>query len=246
MKKRIKFDSAILFSLILSTLFLYFKRGLFLTTPFWDNILDVLGFSIVLKGTLWRMAARGHKKIYSGLGGQLVTTGPYAVVRNPMYLGSFLMGVGFVLMLWPWWSLPLFVWLFYLRFNRQIVKEESHLAAVFGGEFAIYCQKTPRIFPSLYCLSSVRLPDGHGQAGLPANGHGIIKGARVREIFNLKEALSTKERRGLLAWPALAVGLETFQESVVFGGSDIRRTVCLFFAAALVFAISFWFFERYG
>jgi protein-S-isoprenylcysteine O-methyltransferase Ste14 len=231
MKRRIKFDSAMLSFLIILTGFLYLNKSFFLITSFFDNILDFFGFLVILKGTLLRMAARGHKKAYSILGGQLVTTGPYAVVRNPMYLGSFLMGAGFVLMLWPWWSLPLFALLFYLRFNRQIIKEESHLSGLFGGEFAAYCQRTPRLFPSAPYL-------------LPAGRPGI-KRVKVREIFNLKEAFSTKERRGLPTWPALAVGLEAFQEYVVFGRTDIRRTLCLFLAAALVFTVSFWLLNRY-
>ncbi|OGX39372.1 MAG: hypothetical protein A3D87_08830 [Omnitrophica WOR_2 bacterium RIFCSPHIGHO2_02_FULL_50_17] len=224
MKRRIKFDSAILSFLIIVTGFLYLNKKFFLITPFFDNALDFLGFLVILKGIFLRMAARGHKKAHSGQGGRLVMTGPYAVVRNPMYLGSFLMGAGFILMLWPWWSLPFFALLFYLRFNRQIIKEESRLSEFFGEGFAVYCKKTPRLFPSLR----------------------FMKATKVKDILNLKEAFSTKERRGLLAWPALAIGLETFQESVVFGGTDIRRTLCLFLAAALVFAISFWFFDRYG
>lgn len=231
MKRRIKFDSAILSFLIIVTGFLYLNKKLFFITPFFDNALDFLGFLVILKGIFLRMAARGHKKAHSGQGGQLVTTGPYALVRNPMYLGSFLMGAGFILMLWPWWSLPFFALLFYLRFNRQIIEEEGRLSESFGEGFAAYCQKTPRLFPSLPCL--------------PA-GRQNVKEIKIRDIFNLKEAFSTTERRGLVAWPALAIGLETFQESVVFGGTDIRRTLCLFFTAALVFAISFWFFDRYG
>ncbi len=224
MKDRVRIDSALLSAAIILTGFLCLNKNIYHTSRFLDNFLDFIGLMAVLKGVLLRMAARGHKKAHSGQGGQLVMTGPYALVRNPMYLGSFLMGAGFILMLWPWWSLPFFALLFYLRFNRQIIKEESRLSESFGEGFAVYCQKTPRLFPSLR----------------------FMKATKVKDIFNLKEAFSTTERRGLLAWPALAVGLETFQESIVFGGTDIRRTLCLFLAAALVFAISFWVFDRYG
>src|SRR3990167_9267300 len=122
MKTRIKIDSAILSFFIILTGFLYQFPSLYAGSPLTDDLLDFLGVIVVLKGTFIRMAARGYKKAYSKSGAGLVTTGPYTLVRNPMYLGSFLMGAGFILMVWPWWSLPVFAGLFYLRFSRQIIQ----------------------------------------------------------------------------------------------------------------------------
>jgi protein-S-isoprenylcysteine O-methyltransferase Ste14 len=224
MKKRIQIDSALLSFLVILTGFLYLNKGLYLTSRFWDNVLDFFGIIAVLKGTLLRMMARGHKKANSARGESLVMTGPYTLVRNPMYLGSFLMGVGFILIVWPWWGLPIFAVLFYLRFNQQIVKEEEHLSQVFGADYAAYCQKTPRLFPSLK----------------------MVKNIRIKEVLNVKEALSTKEKRALLGWPLLAVVLETFQESIVFGGSDFVHTVHIFVGAIILFSIGLWMVHHYG
>ena len=224
MKQRIKIDSALLSFLVILTGFLYLNKGLYLTNRFWDNVLDFVGIMAVLKGTLLRMVARGHKKANSAQGESLVMTGPYTLVRNPMYLGSFLMGVGFILIVWPWWSLPIFAVLFYLRFNQQIVKEEEHLGQLFGADYAAYCQKTPRLFPSPKMIGRIK----------------------IKEVLNLKEALSTKEKRALLGWPLLAVVLETFQESVVFGGSDIVQTVGIFLGAMILFSVGLWVVHNYG
>ncbi len=223
MKKRIQIDSALLSFLVILTGFLYLNKGLYWTNRSLDNVLDFLGIMAVLKGTLLRMAARGHKKTNSAQGESLVMTGPYTLVRNPMYLGSFLMGVGFILIVWPWWSLPIFAVLFYLRFNQQIVKEEEHLSRLFGADYAAYCQKTPRLFPSLKRMGKVR----------------------IKEVFNFKEALNTKEKRALLGWPLLAVVLETFQESIVFGRSDLVQTVNIFLGAMVLFAIVLWILYNY-
>lgn len=224
MKKRIQIDSALLSFLVIFTGFLYLNKGLYLTNRFWDNALDFFGIIAVLKGTLLRMAARGHKKAHSAQGESLVMTGPYTFVRNPMYLGSFLMGAGFILIVWPWWSLPVFAVLFYLRFIQQIVKEEEHLSQLFGEDYAAYCRETPRLFPSLK----------------------MIRKVRIKEVLNLKEALSTEEKRAFLCWPLLAVVLETFQESVVFSGSDLVQTIRIFLGAMILFSVGLWIVHNYG
>ena len=161
------------------------------------------------------MWARGHKKAFSDNSGRLVTSGPYTIVRNPMYLGTFLIGSGFVLVAWPWWVWPLFAGFFYIRFKKQILSEEAILEKAFGAEYRNYCQKTPRIFPS------------------------SIKMLKVdwKKNFNWNEVLSTKERHGLIAWPIMAFVLDCLQEKVIFGGVDLRLTVIVFISAYIVFVL---------
>lgn len=218
MKKRVKADSAILSFIIIMTGFLFAFRNLYPHNPFLDDALDFLGFIILLVGIILRMSARGHKKAHSQKSEKLVTSGPYTLVRNPMYLGSFLMGAGFILMVWPWWSLPVFAGLFYARFTRQIVKEEAYLLKIGGDNYSRYCKRVSRIFPSLRHLSR----------------------ARLRKVIKLKEAFSTNEKRGLWGWPILAVILESFQEWLIFEETIPSQTIKIFFMAALVFVIGFW------
>ena len=218
MKKRVKIDSAILSFIIIMTGFLFVFRDIYPRNPFLDDALDFLGFIVLLTGIILRMSARGHKKAHSQKSEKLVTTGPYTLVRNPMYLGSFLMGAGFILMVWPWWSLPLFGVLFYARFIRQIVKEEAYLLKIGDDSYTRYCKRVPRIFPS-----ARHLPQ-----------------ARLRRVINLKEAFSTNEKWGLWSWPILAVALESFQEWLVFEETIPSQTVKIFFMAAVVFVIGFW------
>ena len=177
MKKRIQIDSSLLFLIILFTGFLYMNRHIYFISPGADNVLDFLGMIVILKGVLLRMGARGHKKAHSREGDRLVETGPYVLTRNPMYLGSFLIGVGFALVVWPWWSWPIFAAFFYMRFIVQILQEEKHLARLFPNDFTAYCQRAPRLLPSF--SSALK--------------------ARPRDIFKIDEAWSTKEKWGLLA-----------------------------------------------
>jgi len=218
MKKRIKIDSALLSFIIIMTGFLFTFRNLYPHNPFFDDTLDFLGFIVLLMGTLLRMSARGHKKANSHRSEKLVTTGPYTLVRNPMYLGSFLTGAGFILIVWPWWSLPLFAGLFYLRFKKQIIKEEGFLEKLDKEAYAAYCKKVPQILPSLKQLKTLR----------------------IERIVDLKEAFSTTEKRGLWGWPLLAVLLESFQEWLIFEDTVLSQTVIIFAMAAVVFAVGFW------
>lgn len=218
MKKRIQIDTTLLVMIILFTLFLDMNRHIYFISPGADNVLDFLGMIVILKGVLLRMSARGHKKSHSRQGDRLVETGPYVLTRNPMYLGSFFIGVGFALIVWPWWSWPIFAVFFYLRFNMQILQEEKHLAQLFPKDFPVYCQNAPRLLPSL--SSALK--------------------ARPGDIFKLDEAWSTQEKWGLLAWPLLAVILELLQETLVFGSTDPATVAAVFTAAIVVFIFGLW------
>ena len=218
MKERIQIDTTLLVLIILFTLFLYINRHIYFIGPGADNVLDFLGMIAILKGVLLRMSARGHKKAHSRQGGRLVETGPYILTRNPMYLGSFLIGAGFALIVWPWWSWPIFAVFFYMRFIIQIINEEKHLAQLFPNDFTAYCQRTPRLLPSL--ASALK--------------------AGPKRIFKIDEALITKEKWGLLAWPLLAVALEWLQESLVFGAARPVTILVVFTAAFATLMLGLW------
>lgn len=59
---------------------------------------------------------------------------------------------------------------------------------------------------------------------------------RIRSLFNLDEAMSTKEKRGLFVWPCLAVLMEVVQHAVVYGQFDLKGILTALILAAAVFA----------
>lgn len=178
-----------------------------------DDVMDFFGLITVLKGTFLRMVGRGHKLENSKQSEQLVTTGIYSVVRNPMYLGSYLIGAGFVLIVWPWWTLPIFTFVFYKRFEVQVLKEEKFLGEQFGKTYKDYCLKTPRAFPHI--------------------DKDYFK--KMKNSINLNKAFKTKEVRGLIAWPVLAIILEMCQQRAILGFVDLERIIVVFGAATLTF-----------
>lgn len=193
MKPRIKIDTTILLGMIALTGILFQFPGLYPPNFFLQIVLDCLGLGVVVLGMLLRMAARGYKKARSENGYDLVTKGPYSLVRNPMYLGTFLVGVGFILVVWPWYLLPVFAFLFFRRFNIQILQEETHLQKLFGKSYEDYMRQVPRVFP--------RGTD--------------LKRLKWSEIFPAQEMWSTKEKYGLVWSPLLVVILEFVQQRMM-------------------------------
>jgi len=224
MKERIKIDSTILSFLIVLTGFLYLFPAFYATGTFWDQVFDIIGFLSIMTGVYLRMVSRGHKKVHSQEGRGLVTSGPYQHMRNPMYLGSFLLGCGYILLVWPWWLLPVFIWLFYLRFRRQIIIEEGHLQELFKQEYDEYAAQVPRLFPDVSKLDI----------------------ETIRRDFPWSEAWLTKEKNGLWAWPFFGFAMELIQERIIFGSFHVLPTVVEFLVAVIIFESHLWFFYRKG
>ena len=121
-------------------------------TGSWDEITEFFGITFILLGQIFRASARGHKSEHSASGSALIQGGPYALVRNPMYLGILLIGLGIVLMLFRWWMLLIFLPIFSMRYVPLIFKEEKKLALAFPREYLQYKKKVPRLFPRLNWL----------------------------------------------------------------------------------------------
>ena len=78
----------------------------------------------------------------------LVMTGPYSICRNPLYLFSTIGVLGFGLMLQSLIYAALMTSLVFLIFVWTIRKEEVFLRQKFGGIYATYADRTPRIVPT--------------------------------------------------------------------------------------------------
>src|ERR1700746_2650266 len=113
-----------------------------LAQPTWRSI--VLGSLVVVPGLLIRALASGHVRKNEAL----ATSGPYAYTRNPLYLGSLLMGVGFAIAARSWWIAAALVVMFFAIYIPVIRDEETFLRQKFP-EFEDYAQRVPRFFPRL-------------------------------------------------------------------------------------------------
>ena len=112
-----------------------------------DSLFSLLGLALLCSGMLLRVSSRGYKSEHSVGGIFLVQGGPYALVRNPMYLGILLIGAGVILSCFKWWLLLIFLGVLIVRYLTLVFKEEKLLLSAFGQEYAMYCARIPRLFP---------------------------------------------------------------------------------------------------
>lgn len=117
------------------------------TNPLIEEFLAFTGWICIATGVIGRL--------WCGLyiGGQknqsLVTSGPYSICRNPLYLFSFLGGLGVALITETVIFPAVFVTLFLLYYTFVIRSEERHLQELFGDEFSAYCDRVPRFWPRI-------------------------------------------------------------------------------------------------
>lgn len=116
----------------------------------------VVGFAVIFLGEMirfWGVSIAGAETRTTGTvgGTYLITSGPFAYVRNPLYVGNMLLygGVGVMSMaLFPWLLLFALV-CFYFQYYLIVTKEEEYLAERFGDEYAAYREKVRRFVPRL-------------------------------------------------------------------------------------------------
>ncbi len=106
----------------------------------------LIGGVIALCGLLIRAWAAGHIRKND----RLATSGPYAHTRNPLYLGSFILGLGFTIAAGRWWLLGcVFVALFLGIYLPVMRVEAQTLAELFGQDYELYARRVPLFLPRL-------------------------------------------------------------------------------------------------
>jgi protein-S-isoprenylcysteine O-methyltransferase Ste14 len=105
----------------------------------------IVGAAIALPGLALRAWASGHLKKNDAL----ATTGPYAYTRNPLYLGSFLMGVGFTVATGRWFLGIAFAALFLGIYVPVMRVESGTLRTLFGKSYQRYAEVVPLFLPRL-------------------------------------------------------------------------------------------------
>jgi protein-S-isoprenylcysteine O-methyltransferase Ste14 len=103
------------------------------------------GGMVSMVGLLIRAWGSGHLRKNDAL----ATSGPYAYTRNPLYLGSFIMGLGFTVASGRWALGVLFVALFLGIYLPVMRVESTTLAQLFGKSFEEYAQAVPVFLPRL-------------------------------------------------------------------------------------------------
>ena len=109
-----------------------------------DKRYFIFSYFLIVAGEALRIWAAGHlhkEKI-------LTTGGPYRLFRNPLYLGSFMISLGFYLIMSPWWILLVILVYFGLFYLPVVRHEEQTLRAKFPKEYSAYAKAIPAFFPA--------------------------------------------------------------------------------------------------
>ncbi len=147
----------------------------------------VVGFLLIVWGEgirFWGVSIAGSETRTTGrVGGTyLITNGPFAYVRNPLYVGNMLLyaGVGVMSMaLVPWLLIIAVAW-FYVQYHLIVTQEEEYLAERFGGEYEEYRRRVGRFVPRLKHYVSSNPP-----AKLVSVGEGLASERRTLQAIGL-------------------------------------------------------------
>jgi len=122
--------------------FLFAALYLWWAQPTWTSLL--IGTAVVALGLILRALASGHIRKNA----ELATTGPYAYTRNPLYLGSVLIALGFIVAARNLWIGLGAAAMFIFIYVPVIKAEEAYLASAFP-DYAAYASRVPRLLPRL-------------------------------------------------------------------------------------------------
>ena len=98
---------------------------------------------------VWAVGYAGGSTRTRSLGAarDLVTTGPYAYVRNPLYLGNLLLSLGVCIFADVYWMIAVLVVGFLIQYIPIIRSEETYLLETCGDRYRAYCVAVPRLIP---------------------------------------------------------------------------------------------------
>ncbi len=116
--------------------------------PVWSVPLAILLGTVGLAIRIWGTSVLSAEVVtgFEPTSQRLVTSGPFGIVRNPLYIGTMLMFAGFAA-LFGWIAAVAFLLFHFIRNNRVVCAEEELLNQQWGRQFSDYCRKTNRWLP---------------------------------------------------------------------------------------------------
>ena len=107
------------------------------------------GHLIRIQVILARQNATSGRNRNEQVADSLNTKGWYSLVRNPLYVGNFLIWFGLSLYLFSFWLSLSLVLMFWIYYERIVFAEEAFLTNKFGQEYSDWCNETPVFIPKI-------------------------------------------------------------------------------------------------
>ena len=123
---------------------------LYFASPTWYTV--AIGVLFIVIGESLRIWAVGYAGASTrartlGAARDLVTTGPYSYVRNPLYLGNFLLSFGVCLVANVYWLVAILIVGYFCQYLPIIALEEEYLLESCGQVYQVYRERVPRFLP---------------------------------------------------------------------------------------------------
>ncbi|MGQ3672042.1 methyltransferase family protein [Xanthobacter sp. TB0136] len=128
-------------------LLVVFSRPAIVETSMAHEFVETIGVALILVavfGRLWSILYIGSRK-----NAELVTSGPYSITRNPLYLFSTIGAIGIGLVFGSIIIALVLGTLSYAILAHTASKEATYLHSVFGAAYRSYAVRTPMIWPKL-------------------------------------------------------------------------------------------------
>src|SRR5262245_18827797 len=125
-------------SFLLAAFYFYYSR------PSWKSL--ALGGCVGFLGLMMRAWATGHLRKND----RLAVSGPYTLTRNPLYFGSFLIGIGFSLAGRDINILVVFLLCFAVLYGPVMQREIETMRHLFAEQYSNYEERVPLFFPRLH------------------------------------------------------------------------------------------------
>ncbi len=171
-----------------------------------DNLSLKRGIGFIIAGLLIRLWSNG----YAIKNDKLTTSGPYAFVRNPLYLGTFLIAIGFVILLKMGWLGLLFIAALAFMYYKTIQSEQGMLTEKFGDAYRKYVQKVPAMIP---CL--IAYPEGD------------------KWPFSLKRLIDSKEHKPLF-WVIILIIIFHIKSRVLLEHKDMTAKTWVLIGVVII------------
>lgn len=126
----------------------------------------IVGLAIAVAGQLFRVFAAGS--IFKNR--QLATTGAYALVRHPLYLGNVLILGGFALAAGDWAVAAAIVVFFLVWYPPAIRYEDTKLERIFGDDWREWARDRNAVLPGRFSMKSMLATSWSAHQSLIRNG----------------------------------------------------------------------------
>ena len=126
---------------------------LYFANPTWISVSISLLFIIIGEFLrIWSVGYAGGTTRATALGAarDLVTTGPYSYVRNPLYLGNLLLSLGVTIFTNVHWLIPILIIGYFIQYLPIITVEETYLLESCGTVYQTYQEQVPRFLPNFH------------------------------------------------------------------------------------------------